>query len=281
MIIRLIQPAEFPGLIDFIVPLCRHPQTQCINSWAGDDKATLLQDFKKMDADNELLYLGAFNDGRMVGTLGCEFDEDLGRGWLHGPHLVITNEVSDAIDLYIHLLNQLPESINQLDAYPNLANAFLHRFYTQMGFKERLAPSNNYNLSRNAFIPNPDSLVIRELTGNLSGSFIHLYESTFPGSPYSAQRLISSANGQFKIYLTTMDDSVTGFVVASHSTDHSHGKIEFLGVDQHFCRRGIGTALLNRGLRWLFADQNTQSVSLSVFSNLDGARRLYENQGFT
>jgi GNAT superfamily N-acetyltransferase len=42
-------------------------------------------------------FVVAFQDGRCIGTLGCEVDEESGRGWLRGPFVLANADNWDKI----------------------------------------------------------------------------------------------------------------------------------------------------------------------------------------
>ena len=42
----------------------------------------------RLAAAGGLLWMLALQDGEMIGALGCELDQELGRGWTRGPFVV-------------------------------------------------------------------------------------------------------------------------------------------------------------------------------------------------
>ena len=88
----------------------------------------------------------AFQGENLVGAMGCEYDEELHRGWLHGPHAKIDDWDSLAEDLFVRVVEALPPSVTILDAYPNTANTRAVDFYGRHGFVEVGGVSHVYGL---------------------------------------------------------------------------------------------------------------------------------------
>jgi RimJ/RimL family protein N-acetyltransferase len=78
----------------------------------------------------------ALQDGQLVGAMGSEYDEGLGRAWLHGPHVATESWELVAVELLTRLLAELLPGISKLNAYLNVENVRGRRFYEQQGFEE-------------------------------------------------------------------------------------------------------------------------------------------------
>jgi hypothetical protein len=89
ILIHATRPDDFPAIAQWIVEICQVPAQQCIHSWADEDTGTLCGKLLKMWNDKELLYRIAMRGDEIVGMMGSEYDEALGRAWLHGPNVAV------------------------------------------------------------------------------------------------------------------------------------------------------------------------------------------------
>jgi len=118
---------------------------------------------------------------------------------------------------------------------------------------------------------------------------VYRIEKTSFGSPWpfeAFERQLSEPG-----FLVAVDDeetgetidtaAVIGFVVADLVPNHGQplGHIKDLAVHPKYRGKGVGTALLRRGLDALY-EQSVRSVKLEVRESNEGARRLYSRFGF-
>jgi ribosomal protein S18 acetylase RimI-like enzyme len=276
--IHVASKDEFPQIAELVVGQNQFPERQCIHSSVGDRAEDILQVMLKWEKIGEIAFVLAQQDGRVVGALGSEFDEGLGRGWLWGPYALVQDWQPLANRLYQALLAALPPSIRQLGAFLNVLNLQGQDFYRALGFSttnlahdysaKNLAPSVN------------ESEVCRQLTPEYHHDFISLHSTIFPNAYYSAERVIEQSDDQNQIFVYPEDNQVLGYVYASFSGDSKEGEVEFLGVRQDSRGRGIGRQLLQTALWWLFEELKASQVTLTVNQDNVNARALYESVGF-
>jgi GNAT superfamily N-acetyltransferase len=208
--------------------------------------------------------------------MGAEYDEELGRGWLHGPHVVAENWGPVAAALFTRLLVALPASIGQLHAFLNVENKRGRRFYAQQGFAEREHLNYEFWLAPDQRVAAGDWGCV-PVSEEQEASFMQLYEVLFPRAYYSADRVLQMESHQ--VLVLAEGEQVLGFAVAT-TEDGEAGEIQFLGVRDDCRHQGYGRRLLLSAIDWLLDVAGVSRVSLNVGEELIHARGLYESVGF-
>jgi ribosomal protein S18 acetylase RimI-like enzyme len=221
----------------------------------------------------------ALQDGKLIGAMGSEYDEGLGLGWLHGPHVATEDWASVAAELFTRLLAELPPCINQLDAYLNVENTRGRHFYVQQGFREREHLSYDFWLTPDERIGAGDQ-GCTVLGREHETSFKQLYEALFPAAYYSAERIVQMIGQSHQVLVAAEGEEVLGFAVVSTEGGESGGEIQFLGVCEDCRRQGHGRRLLLSAIDWLLDKARASRVYLNVGGELVHARGLYESVGF-
>jgi ribosomal protein S18 acetylase RimI-like enzyme len=211
--------------------------------------------------------------------MGSEYDEELKRGWLHGPHVALGHWDLVARALFARLLDALPPGIVQFDAYVNVDNTRGRRFYTQQGFTQREHLGYDFRLTPDGRVPRGrgDGVLLGR---EHETSFKQLYDTLFPRAYYAPQRVIDMIGHGHQVIVAAQGWDVLGFVVMSVSDDLSAGEIQFLGVRQDRRCRGYGRRLLLSAIDWLLDEAGVAGICLNVSEELVGARSLYESVGF-
>jgi ribosomal protein S18 acetylase RimI-like enzyme len=276
---RVAQREDYGELVEWLVRVSQAPEKQCLHTWSGQSVEALHEKLLSYLDGSELCYIVAFQNRRLVGAMGSEYDEGLGRGWLHGPHVVVKDWELIAPGLFTRLLAELPPCVEQLDAYLNVENKRGRRFYEQQGFTPREHLSYDFWLT-------PDERVVSGerdcvlLGQEQEASFRRLYDVLFPAAYYSAERIVHMMGKSHQVLVIAEGDQVLGFAVASVEGDLSSGEVQFLGVSEDCRRRGYGRRLLLSAIDWLLDEAGVPEVSLNVSQELVHARGLYESAGF-
>jgi GNAT superfamily N-acetyltransferase len=279
LIFKVAQSGDYKQLTEWLVQVSQSPEQHCLHTWSGQSAKELEQQLLSYWDDSELCYVMALRDGQLVGAMGSEYDEELQRSWLHGPHVVAEDWEPIATQLFTRLLAELPACIRQLDSYLNIKNEQGRRFYTKRGFKER--EHLNYD-----FWLEPEERVVSDgkdcllLGKNQEESFKKLYKALFPSAYYDAERIVTMVGQSHQVLVVAHGEQVLGFVVVSVEGDQSVGEIQFLGVREDCKRRGYGRRLLLSAIDWLFDRAGVIRVCLNVAEELVYARDLYESVGF-
>jgi ribosomal protein S18 acetylase RimI-like enzyme len=270
---------DLPGLASWIVELSQTPRQHCLHSWSSGDPDALAQQLSKYLSESELLYVVAQRGAEVVGAMGCEYDSELGRGWLHGPHVALPEWDVLADELFARVLDGLPESITTLDAYLNTENGRGRAFYRRQGFEESLGLSHDFRLTRNEEVP-PDESPCVPVEKRHEASFLELFAALFPKAYYSGQRILRMIGESHQAFVATDGEEVLGFSVVAVDEGRTTAEVEFVGVREDCRGRGLGKRLLVTAVHWLVDVAHVSEVGLNVRDELADARRLYESVGF-
>ena len=279
IIFRVAQRGEYRDLAEWLVQVSQVPEQHCLHTWSGEGAAELQQQLQGYWDDSELCYVLALRGGRLAGAMGCEYDEELQRGWLHGPHVTTEDWGPVAAELFTRLLGALPACIGQLFAFLNVENKRGRRFYVQQGFAEREHLSHEFWLTPDRRVASDDGGCF-PISKEQEASFTQLYEVLFPRAYYSADRVLEMIGQSHQILVATEGELVLGFAVVSAEEGQQVGEVQFLGVREDRRRQGHGRRLLLSALDWLLDIAGVSRVTLNVGEELVHARGLYEIVGF-
>lgn len=266
-------------IVPWVIEVGRTPEHHCMHSWAGEPVAAVVSQFRKYMADGELIYVFARSDESIVAAMGCEFDQGLGRGWFHGPHISAEPWDSFALEIQKKVTAALPDSIVTFDAFLNVKNDRAIKFYRAQGFEQVTAFAHEYRMLPSQR-PGKPKRSYGTLQKSLELSFLALYQELFPNAPYSGPRLLQMIGSGYQAFIAAEGDDVTGYVVVSVDERGTTGIIEYLGVRKTHTGRGLGRDLLLTGVNWLFDEAGVSEIGLNVRDELSGPRRLYESVGF-
>jgi len=134
--VEIASKENFAELADWLVAVGQAPQQQCLHTWSGGTVDALRQEMLGYWKDGELVYVLAHQNEHLMGAMGSEFDVQLQRAWLRGPHVVAQDWEAPAGLLFTRLLQVLLEVIHRMDAYLNIENRRGRQFYIRQEFKE-------------------------------------------------------------------------------------------------------------------------------------------------
>ena len=225
-IVRLAQRDDYVDLAVWLVGVSQAAEQHCLHTWSGQSAEALRQQLLGYLDDSELWYVMAEQGGRLLGAMGAEYDESLGRGWLHGPHVTAGDWDAMTAALFERMLQALPASIGQLDAFLNIENRRARSFYAQQGFVEREHLNHEFWLL-------PGDRVVEGERGCMpvgrqqEDAFKRLYDALFSKAYYSADRVLQMDSHH--VLVLAEGARVLGFAVAS-TEDGEAGEVQFLGV---------------------------------------------------
>ncbi len=275
MEIRQAQREHFPGIARLMAAQNELPESQCIHS--GEGYEAILQTMHKWDDVDEIAFAIALQDGRLVGVLGSEFDQDLGRGWLWGPFVLTQDWEELAAALLEKLLVLLPPAIRRLDFFLNMANERAYHFYLDHGFRE--SQRSHVYLAPRPAAPTDLALPASPLHTDQAGALRALHDTIFPRTYYTGQDILGQLDGDHQVFVCSDGPDVLGYVYAILD-ESGEGYIEFLGVREDLRGQGLGKRLLLTALHWLFEGRHVPAVGLTVSEDQTNARSLYEKVGF-
>lgn len=279
-LVRSVQREDFESISSLIAEQNKNPETHCIQSDTGERAQDVQRELIQLDSDSALCCVAAFQDDHLIGALGSELDEELGRGWARGPFVVA--EADDwgtiASALLQGLLDLLPPSIRWLDSFLNNANRRGNDFYLQHGFRQ-LRLAHVYAAARPdqpRFLANP----LEPLQPQQAQQFMALHEVVFPNTYATGQRILDKLGQDHQVFVCTRQDEMLGYLYAAIEEGSGDGSVEFVGVRADARGQGLGRQLLQTALQWLFEVKQVPQVTLVVNDDLTNAQSLYESVGF-
>lgn len=276
--LRNANPEDFPVIARLILEQNKNPVTHCIHSDVADQAESISQEMADLAQSGEIIVVIAIHDKEIVGVISCEFDPEVGRGWLRGPFVFIEPWTDLAAALLESLQTALPPAIRRLDSFLNRANERGNRFYLAQGFRQ-VDLVHVYQISRPE-IPPPLPEMCRPASQAFELAIINLHDTLFPETYISGASILKQLDPNHQVFIYVQGDEGLGYIytVIDHST--GEGYIEFLGARADARRQGIGRWLLQAALYWFFQVKRAPQASLTVFDNVINARSLYESAGF-
>ncbi len=273
--IKEAQREHFSNIARLIAAQNDMPESQCIHS--GEEYASILKTMHKWDDVAEIAFAIATQDSRLVGVLGSEFDQDLGRGWLWGPFAPAQNWEEVAAALLEKLLALLPPAIRRLDCFLNIANQRAYRFYLDHGFRE--SKSAHVYVAPRPATPLALSAPCSPLQPEQATFFCTLHDTIFPQTYYTGHDILDQLDDDHQVFVCSEGPDLLGYVYAILD-ESAEGYVEFLGVREDRRCQGLGERLLLTALNWLFDVKHVSAVGLTVSDDQTNARSLYEKVGF-
>ena len=263
-------------IAEHIVKLAQNPEQHCIHSWAGESAEEVAQDLVTNYKNGELLYNLILHRGKIIGSMGAEFDEEMGTAWLQGPLINSQQWGAHAETLYEQTLNMLPSKIKELRAYLNTKNNTGRDFYQDHGFTEKDHVSYVYHLPLESRIQLTSTECL-PLDIKHEKEFLELYKTLFPDPYYSGKRILEMQDKSHKVLMALEGNIFAGFVIICLD----ECEIQFLGVNNKQRLKGFGKLLLSCAINYLFDKREAKSISLNVSGDLENAQNLYQSVGFS
>ncbi len=281
--LRLAEERDLAALAALIAGQNRNPETQCIHSETGESERAVYEEMSTLHGNGELCFVLAHDGDRLVGALGSELDEEMGRGWLRGPFVLADGQAweTTAAALLDELAARLSPSIRRLDSFLNAANERGNAFYQARGFS-RVTLVHVYSAPAPAGAAGPPvpGVLALEAGAPLAPSFAALHDATFPETWITGQGILARLGGDYHAFAHARDGQVVGYLVASLELGSGEGIVDFIGVSPEARRQGIGRGLLQAALGWFFQEKGVARVNLVVSDDKVDARALYESVGF-
>lgn len=268
---------ELRSLAEMTVAHSADPERHCLHSYSSGTVGDVYQDLEKLRASGDFRCSAAHRNGKFIGGLACEFDEERKRVWLRGPYLEDWNDIEARDGVWSHLLTLLPFTGPQLDSFINIRNEASARFYTDLGFRT-VRPIHSYTAPRPHLLPKLDSRC-EPIPKEHEAAYCKLHKACF-ASAQTGPACLDERNENLTILAFIEGEEFLGYIHVAAEPHPPEGYVEFLGVQPEARRRGIGRALLASGLHWCFVEKQLPQVGLTVNEELNGAQSLYESMGF-
>jgi ribosomal protein S18 acetylase RimI-like enzyme len=221
--------------------------------------------------------------GDVVGAAFVEWDEDVGRAWIHGPWVRGDDATWDrhAGDLVAATIAQLPNAIWGFEISGDVANLRMARLAEGLGWS---ATSVNYVLAADATIaaswPADGGKDIRPGQPGDAEDIRRLHAASNLGSYMTADQLVEHAEaGNHVVCVAADSEALVGFAAGQVHAD-GEGYIDFLFVDPDARGRGLGRRLIMAVVRELLPRSTRGTVTLAVEEGRAPARAVYSALSF-
>lgn len=248
MTIQQALPDTFGEIAAFIHDRLQSPDTHCIHSETAPDRAGIEQEMRDLAATNEIVYLAARTPD-LVGVIGCEYDIDLGRGWLRGPIVDWTDDTI-ARSLYTELRRLVPPEIKRFDTFLNERNPSGNMFYRSLDYIE-MDRSHIYETSAERVVVCESDCTV--LAPHQHDSLIELHDTVFSRTFANGRELVDLQSRDKQVIVSASEGHVRGYTRTIKEND-AEGYIEYVGVRAEERGKGIGRQLLSKALGYLLTE---------------------------
>lgn len=207
--------------------------------------------------------------GKLTGWLTGEKDEEMSRAWWWGPFLTDDGWEHVADELYACAAGAV--DVAEEEMAPDDRNRRVGWLAERHGFQAEEA-SAVLSYVGDGFADAGTS----PLEDGTEEQVAALHDRLFPGTHTPGAVLVRSSDPRL---VFVEDGRVIGYVAAEVHSDGT-GYIDFLGVDPHARRQGVGRRLVIDATNLLLRSGVT-SVNLTVREHNIAARALYDSLGFT
>jgi ribosomal protein S18 acetylase RimI-like enzyme len=223
--------------------------------------------------------------GAVVACALTEWDESIGRAWVHGPWI----DGDDAPwtrwsrPLVEALLVQLPPTIHSHEMSGTVENTRLGALAADLGWPPTEV-NFAYVLDGTAVTDDPHPDADGQLRGVVAddlGLIAPLHELEFPNTYFSARQLVErAATGEHVVLVATTTDGHFAGYAAGRVQPDGIGYIDFVAVEPDARGAGAGRRLVDGLVRRLLPDAPKAEVHLTVQEHRAPARALYTALGF-
>lgn len=265
-------------LASFIAGLNRDPEHHI--GYCGQDpdelEHTLEHEFSALDASFAVLT----ERGELIGALGFDIDAGGRSAEIWGPFLNCPEDEwqQRAMELWNRMKYGLAYQVDTFYGFYHEMNRNAQQWMLQLG-AELKSTEVLFKAARPLLLGHAHPSV-RELSPLRSGDFLRLHEAAFPGTYRSGPEILERMNEDYRVFMYEDEDGLQGYIYVEREPEFGDGRIEFVTVAPSARGRGIGQALLQRGLGYLFEDPRIENITLCVRADNEQALRLYRKAGF-
>lgn len=220
------------------------------------------------------------DDGRLVGWMMAETDDEVGRIWWWGPvvdrdlrHTADRDAVAD--EMYTLCRALVPTGISEEELAADDRNALVWRFAQRHGFVPEEASVALKRHDVGATRSPADA--VRAFEPADAAAMARLHDTLFPGTHTLGSQLAAADRHGIRL-VAEIDRTVIGYVIVEIQPDAS-GYIDYVGVEPTARGRGVGRSLVGAALEEL-GRRGVDAAHLTVRESNDHARRLYRSLGF-
>jgi ribosomal protein S18 acetylase RimI-like enzyme len=222
----------------------------------------------------------AYEDGRLVGIFGVDADLEVDRAWLFGPLVEHMDWHEIANLLYSEILPLIPTGIHDYDIFCDEQNGHVADFAQRHGFSLRSVNA-VMTLERGNYHPTAKrNTEVIDFQETFFDQFEMLHRSLFPNAYFTARQMVEKQDEHHRLYLALEDGQLLGYHFCKIEPESESGYVDFIGTASIARGRGIGADLLASGVDWMLSPPSTRKIDLTVNSDNEAARNLYQKFGF-
>lgn len=269
-------------MVDLIVDQQRRPDRNV--AYLGTEHEGVTAELEGLEPAWTTTARIAREDGRVVGAVAVEWDDDVGRSWVMGPWVAHDDDrwLPLAEALLDAALAQVPPAITRHEMSGDLANRQLAALAAARGW---WTTEVNHALSVDDVIVGTwadiDVAALRPATADDLEGIRALHDAEFPGTYATADQLVAGQQDGSRV--TLVADDGTGGVAAyasGHLQDDGEGCLDFVVVRADRHGSGLGRQAIAAVARDLLPRAPLRRMSLTVQDHRVPARGLYERLGF-
>ena len=248
--------------------------------YCDEDETALRQSLSEFAIPPEQTFVVARENGVIQGVLGFDADTRLGRAWAYGPFVDHAEHSQVAEFLWRVSVPLLPQEVVQLELAFDVRNKGLERFAESHGmtlYTDMLVLALRNDEWARLTLGKHE---IGDLAPHHREAFGKLHETSFPATFWTTQEIIDRLDERRRVLIAENNGEVIGYIYAEVDTPTRQGGIEFLAVEPDRRRSGVGNALVEESLRWLFSVPDVDEVFVIVDDENPAGRLLFEGFGF-
>lgn len=218
--------------------------------------------------------------GAIVGFLGIELDDELGRSYFYGP----LAEPSLWPELPLRLVGECltlvtDDAARLLELFFDIGNSNLAELGRSLGFESyKDVRTMRFDGSQAAYLPEGTATALRPEHYEQVAT---LHDRVFPRTHLPGARMVAGLDKHKACFVKTSGDEVLGYVYLEVQEATGAASVEYLGTAEGVRGRGIGGDLVRVGTQWMLSFENVTEAWLVVDEDNATAQRLYDRLGWT
>ncbi|WP_368505031.1 GNAT family N-acetyltransferase [Alkalihalophilus sp. As8PL] len=284
MMLEIKSPKDLTLVANFIAELNKEKEHHVGYCGIKADELLHTLDHDFSDLPIVQSFIAAYDNGVLIGVLGIDIDETTKVGELWGPFVLHAEWEEISFRMWNQLLAPLSHgALKEVKGFYNLSNSRCGQFMDRVGAKKEKDHHSILKITREDY-RNKDvrtnSLNVMEYTSNYYQSFKDLHHQTFKQAYYGADEIIGKVDAENKLFIMIEGETLLGYAYCETEAQFAEGDIHFIAVSPVARNKGVGKALINRCLEFMFSFNELDEIILCVNSSNKAALSIYEQAGF-